>query len=790
MTHCRRTPEAPLMPLARPSVAATALGAAIFALCASAAWAQEPPPGDDMPLAAPRDERRADPSQPERQQQRPQQRPQARDPRQNRERPEAQTPDDGKAKVQRQAPITVQGRRQLDDRQVNTASKLVITKEDMEQYGDTNIADVLKRAPGVTVGGAAGRGGGEIRMRGLGAGYTQILVNGDPAPPGFSLDTLSPDQLERIEIFRTATAQFSTQAVAGSINIVLKEGVSRSQRDVKLGVRLGTRKGVFLSTSIAEKVGDWAYNLGLSTNRDLSKYDGERVEVGVDANGVQNYARNKTQINSSRNHGLSLTPRITYTPDAANTFSLDAFVRTGGWAGTFDERSITSLGTPPPFGAAHSDVSSDMNMLRGRLSWTRKFEDGAKLEARGGVNRNRRTSSGAFAGTNPLGQLSLLRQTESGGSDDGKSFSAKFTQPTGGGHTWIGGIDFQTSHREETRNQDEQSPLGLPLTFAREAFAADVRRTAAFLQDEWDITPKWSMYMGLRSESITTTSEGNTYARIDNTGRVLSPIWQSLWKLPDTKGDQIRLGLSRTFKAPGTGQLIPRRFTAVNNTSITPDSQGNPLLQPELATGIDLAYERFFGVGGVFSVSTYVRQISGLISSQTTLQGARWVSQPTNLGKADVRGIELEFKTALKNIMADAPPIDIRLNGGRNASRVDAIPGPGNRLAAQTPSSANIGVDYRPSPEWTFGSSYSFSGGGYFRRSVAQSGFQSRKRELDAYALWRINPATNLRVSAVNLLQRNASGSSTFSDANGSLTSSDVSATHAALRVNFEAKFR
>ena len=66
-------------------------------------------------------------------------------------------------------------------------------------------------------------GSGGPRKRGLGAGYMQILINGDPAPQGFNLDQLSPSQIERIEVPHAPTAEQSTQAVAGTINIIPKE---------------------------------------------------------------------------------------------------------------------------------------------------------------------------------------------------------------------------------------------------------------------------------------------------------------------------------------------------------------------------------------------------------------------------------------------------------------------------------------------------------------------------------------------------------------------------------------
>jgi outer membrane receptor protein involved in Fe transport len=64
-----------------------------------------------------------------------------------------------------------------DARRDDTASKIVVNHDEIIKFGDTSVLDVLKRLPGVTVSGASGRGG-EVRMRGLGSGYTQILING------------------------------------------------------------------------------------------------------------------------------------------------------------------------------------------------------------------------------------------------------------------------------------------------------------------------------------------------------------------------------------------------------------------------------------------------------------------------------------------------------------------------------------------------------------------------------------------------------------------------------------
>lgn len=118
--------------------------------------------------------------------------------------------------------VVVKSANNRNERRDSTASKIIVTGEDLMRHGDASVAEALGRVPGVTVSGNAGRGG-KIRMRGLGNGYTQILLNGEPTGAGFSIDSIAPGQIERIEIKRTATADQSAQAIAGTINIILNE---------------------------------------------------------------------------------------------------------------------------------------------------------------------------------------------------------------------------------------------------------------------------------------------------------------------------------------------------------------------------------------------------------------------------------------------------------------------------------------------------------------------------------------------------------------------------------------
>jgi outer membrane receptor for ferrienterochelin and colicins len=139
----------------------------------------------------------------------------------------------------------------------NTASAIVVMHDDLVKFGDTDLAEAIKRLPGVTV------SGGGIAMRGLGNGYTQILLNGEKAPAGFTFESLSPDMIERIEIRRAATADVSTQAIAGTINIVLRKAPKTAAREFKASVVQGSGNSTpSANGQISDTEGERAWTLG------------------------------------------------------------------------------------------------------------------------------------------------------------------------------------------------------------------------------------------------------------------------------------------------------------------------------------------------------------------------------------------------------------------------------------------------------------------------------------------------------------------------------------------------
>ena len=162
-----------------------------------------------------------------------------------------------------------------------------------------------------------------------------------------------------------------------------------------------------------------------------------------------------------------------------------------------------------------------------------------------------------------------------------------------------------------------------------------------------------------------------------------------------------------------------RRRTSENNSSTQPDYIGTPKLKPELAFGVDAAYEHYWAEGALFSVSASMRRISDFTRMLTWFDGARWVLTPSNQDSAIVRTLELETKFPLKALMADAPAVDLRASINRNWSRVESVPGPANYLDQQTPLSVNLGIDYKAG-SLTTGGSFVYRRGGLVRASLNQ----------------------------------------------------------------------
>ncbi|HET9644187.1 MAG TPA: TonB-dependent receptor, partial [Burkholderiaceae bacterium] len=602
--------------------------------------------------------------------------------------------------------VEITGGRDSDteQRRQSTAAKIVIGRDEIERMGDSTLGEVLKRLPGITAQGAPGRGGA-IRMRGLGGGYTQILLDGDRVPPGFSLDSINPEQVERIEILRAPTAETGARAIAGTINIVTREGLSRRSNDLRVGFGLETgRLNPGASWTRNGGSGSFNYNVSLSTFHFKRKTGGATTTTRVDSTGMPVFQELEEAVGEERRTGLHLTGRLQWrVGDEQDALTLMPFLVQSHGGSRRVSQLERLLGTPDindrDYSRAQTESSSDYTVARLNGQYRHRLADGTRLEWHAGAGLARIRSDShqqEFGGSDPQTVDDRLRTR-----DRSAHFNGKATHLLDNDHNLVAGAESEVSRRTESALRN-----GAPVLESSDNLQASTLRLALYAQDEWKLSSRWAAHAGLRWEGITTRGEGvqssGTGTSSDhNRSSVWTPLLHAVYK-PDPKSrDQLRISLTRSYKSPTLQSLIGRPSLSTHNDATRPDRVGNPNLRPELATGLDVALERYLAGGGVLSANLFYRHITDYMRTVTTTgivpwsAAARFVSRPRNVGNAITQGLELEAKFRLDQMMSDAPHVDVRSNLSLFRSRVRGVPGPDNRLDEQPGATANLGADYR-----------------------------------------------------------------------------------------------
>ena len=667
----------------------------------------------------------------------------------------------------------------MDVRRQSTASKIIIGREDLDRDGDSSIGEILKRLPGVTVGGKPGRGG-DIRMRGMGSGYTQILVNGERMPRGFSLDTLSPDQVERIEIIRAPVAEYTTQAVAGIINIVLREDYKQKESQLRIAesVEQG-RSSPNMSMTIPGQIGDLNYTLSGSFFQNRRRDESVTNNVIDDALAQKMIDQDKTVTN-----GVHLTPRLEYKLGNGDKLTMQPFLMFANsqTSGTSELSQFNAQTAPYNNAIWHTGVNSVVARLFS--NYTHRLEEGAKLEFKFGAGKADSDTTTNRLQTEISGLHDLFTTTDI--KDVNYSVGVKYAKILTSGHNLVTGVNADWTRRNEIQNATDN---GTP-TFdnSGDNLTAKIRQLAGFIQDEWEISPHWSANAGLRWEGIQTSSAQPT-GEIVNHSSVWSPLFHVVYRLPDSPKDQIRMSLTHSYRPPTTNNLMAIPSLSQNNSPINPDKIGNPNLKPELANGIDMGYEHYLGRNGILAANLFYRDIKNLIRNQVSLDAGRWVSAPTNLDFARTHGIELEAKFDLSDFFTDAPQISVRSNYSHFWSNVTDIQGPNNRIDQQPSQIANIGADYKMAKlPLTIGGSINWTPAYIIQSSTTKGSTINIKRQLDVYALWKFSVTSQLRFAVNNLVNSNYQ-TSTFSTLGYPEVSTVTAPTYSTYTLRWEYKY-
>ena len=677
----------------------------------------------------------------------------------------AQTAPPASAPVQDMGRVEIKSNRDntMEERRQSTAAKIVIGREELDKQGDATLGEVLKRLPGVTIQGAPGRGGA-IRMRGLGGGYTQILLDGQRVPPGFSIESLTPEMVEKVEIMRAPTAETGARAIAGTINIILREGQRANPDDLKVGTS-------FENGHRSESL-NWVRNLkseplnGTLTVSAMNSWRPEDIttltDSDVDAEGripAWSSKRERHTLSPGQRQGMNANARLMWRGEQGKALILMPFMvysefSSLGYVNLTENKFINGIQQPFASDSANTKNNSRFVMTRLNGQWNQRFSADDRFEFKFGLGESHHKYRFSQVAQGTTGLLNTLEELQSF-KDLSQSWIGKLTHVSTNGHQYVSGFELEGVRRTEEATGEVADEVG--------NMRARTQRWALYTQDEWTINPNWSAHAGIRYESILTEGSNEEGEKRNKSG-VLTPLLHAVWKPIPQSRDQVRMSLTRSYKTPTLFNLVAR--TALSreaNSPTRPDRMGNPGLKPELATGIDIAVERYLAEGGVLSANLFRRNISDLIRYVTSERydtvwapgQRRFVTSPLNVGDAITQGLELEAKFRLNQVWADALAVDVRSNLSLFGSKVLDVMGPSNRLDQQPSMTANFGADYRiRAIPLTLGGNVNINPDYTTRRTEQQWAYQGSKRVVDVYGLWRFSPAMALRMTISNLTPR------------------------------------
>lgn len=671
----------------------------------------------------------------------------------------------------------------------NAEPVLVYDTDYFQRFEPLTAGDALKRVPSVTFLSDVIESDG-ARLRGLPPGYTQILINGEKVPGSnddrsFFLDRIPAELIERVEIVRSSSARRTGDAVAGTINIELRDALQLEGGYVKAG-------GLYFDDEELEPSLGLVYGGALGPGRVLfgANLQGRHnpklkssLRYGDSPENNPNFATedfdNREDQTDTRD-GTDYSANLSYAIDGATTdLELGAYyVRTDR---TETERSFeyddpTAISGPLPDGnlltdnANINEIDQENYTLDGKLSheWSAgKTSLRASFARFDDQQREIEVEIDFDTDEDPP----VLEQTFTATDIVDKELSIRLDHsvPFGGDNAFVFGVFYQDKDRSTSIGDvdDEFEPSGLagydqfsdsPLDFAA-AFddpdggigALEERRIDGFALIEGRTgIARWEV--GLRYETTRLTIgdfDGNAADGVRSSYEKLLP--SASVKLDLTPRDRITASIACTSRRPEFSFLTP---VLLEEEVADNDFLGNPNLEPETAWGVDIGYEHRLGARGIAGVNVFYRKVTDLIElTNTGEEGSEgegtFVFQPQNVGDGEVWGIEFDLSTDLGFL--GLPDTGVFGNFSYLDSNVTDLLGE-RRFNDQSEYVYNFGaIQNLPALAASFGATYRKQGAA-FGRVIGEEITTTYGADLEVFVEKRFGDSFTVRAVGSNLL--------------------------------------
>lgn len=465
----------------------------------------------------------------------------------------------------------------------------VITADDIEKLGATDVYSALRLADNVQIMNTSTGFGHRISMRSMSSDSTLILINGqrtaiedtETTQNLLALDRINVHNIERIEIIRgAASAQYGSDALAGVINIITKKSTGKPL--VTVGATTGTtnmsnyyhidlgRQGKFSST----------FDMNFSKDRQWTEHEVSGLPVKNLQGPKQSYNFSGTyELGENKNLNLDLG----YYKDKLSGDWSHKEYNLGAWGG------IVRL----------QDAKLETERCDASLSLTGKTKKDDYMV---------RTFYSKLDKFRFLPYTALAKEYGETNKYSIWGIEAKNSHKVNGDHTLTYGTEY-----------DRYDVDG--VNFGKDGDnGKNLNTYAAYIQDEWLLGDKWEIIPAVRYDhhsefgSKTTPHIGVTYLANDH--------------------NRFKANWGEGYKAPSVSELY------MDYTHMGVLTLGNPNLRPEESKNWDLSYEGEWGK--TFGKITYFHNdIDNMISTRT-VGGRHGYNEYYNIdGTTKTHGVEL-----------------------------------------------------------------------------------------------------------------------------------------------------
>ena len=666
--------------------------------------------------------------------------------------------------------------------------------EFFQRFEPLTAGDALKRVPSVTFLSDVIESDG-ARLRGLPPGYTQILINGEKVPGSnadrsFFLDRIPAELIDRVEIVRSSSARRTGDAVAGTLNIKLRDGYELDGGYLRAG-------GLYYDDKELEPSVGGVFGGALGPGRFL---------IGGNFQG---------RHNPKKKYSL----RYSDSPENNPDFATDDFDNRQDQTDTRDGKDYSFNATYDIKGDTTDFSVNGFYVHTDRTETERSFEynhptniDGPVRATPPGnltvdnanvakINQDNYSVNGKLAHRWSLGETSLKigyawfdedrfeteyevefdralprftgDQTRTGITD--KEFSVRLEHEVELGETvklLFGGLwqdkDRSTSITEAPRDRYNLTAANRqgydqfsrnPTEFVRPfgAFVPAVgginrieeKRLDGFMLVEGDMPGvKWEAGVRYETTDLTINDLTPPATRIDNDYEKLLP--SASVKIDVGARGRVTASVARTSRRPEFNFLSPATLEEELGDN---DLLGNPLLDPETAWGFDLGFEQRLGRSGIAGINVFYRKVEDLIEltniGPIAGRPGAFTYQPQNIGDGKVWGVEFDLSSDLGFI--GLPDTGVFGNVSWLDSKIVDEFGE-RRFNGQSKYVYNFGaIQDIPSIGAAFGATYRKQGGA-FDRTVGEEVFTSYGADLEIFVEKRFGKSFTIRAVGSNLL--------------------------------------